>query len=143
MINTSRLQIGEVARRAGVSIRAVRYYEEKELLTPDSYTSAGMRLYTTQDVTKLIFIRRFKNLGLNVKEIEMCFGKLPELRDRQQHVEHTLELLRMQKKKVREESTKLKQFDREIDNSLEKVNRCLKCKAEKCSEQCVSFGYVL
>ncbi len=142
-ITISQLQIGEVAKRGGVSIRTVRYYDEKGLLPPSSYTSGGIRLYTVRDVNRLIFIRRLKTLGLSIEEIKICLGNVPEVSDRQVRVEHTLELLRMQKKKAQEEMVKLASLEKDIDSSLDKVTRCLGCKAEKCTEPCPSFGCVL
>ncbi|MAE11543.1 MAG: hypothetical protein CL876_06500 [Dehalococcoidales bacterium] len=51
----------------GVSIRTVRYYEEKGILTPSSITSGDIRLYSLQDLSRLTFIRRFRRLGLNLE----------------------------------------------------------------------------
>lgn len=112
-------------------------------MSPSSYTSGGIRLYTLREVIRLIFIRRLKILGLSIEEIKMCLGNLPELSDRQVRVEHTLELLRMQKKKAQEQMDKLALLEKEIDSSLDKVTRCLGCKVEKCPEPCPSFGSVL
>jgi DNA-binding transcriptional MerR regulator len=132
-----------VAKRAKVSIRTVRFYEEKGIFAPSSYTSGGIRLYTERDVNRLIFIRRLKTLGLSIDEIRMCLGNIAESPDRQTRVEHTLELLRMQKKKAQEEMTKLTALEQEIDSSLDKVARCSGCPADKCPESCPSFGSVL
>lgn len=143
IINTTQLQISEIAKRAKVSIRTVRYYDEKGLLPPSSYTSAGIRLYTVRDVNRLIFIRRLKTLGLSIKEIKLCLGKLSESSNRQLRAGHTLELLRIQKKKAQEEMAKLAGLEKEIDHSLENVTRCLACKVEQCPELCPSFGCVL
>jgi DNA-binding transcriptional MerR regulator len=142
-INTSQLQISEVAKRAGVSIRTVRYYDEKLLLPPSSYTSGGIRLYTVQDVNRLIYIRRLRTLGLSIEKIRICLGDIPGSTDRQINVEHTLKLLRIQKNKAQEEIAKLTALKKEIDSSLDKVTACLGCKAEKCPELCPSFGSVL
>ena len=142
-ITIAQLQISEVAKRAGVSIRTVRYYDEEGLLPPSGYTSGGIRLYTVQDVNRLIFIRRLKTLGLSIEEIRICLGNIPESPNRQTHIKHTLELLHMQKKKAQEEMAKLTVLEKEIDSSLDKVTRCLGCKTEKCPEPCPSFGSVL
>jgi DNA-binding transcriptional MerR regulator len=142
-ITTSQLQISEVARRAKVSIRTVRYYEEKGLLPPSSYTSGGIRLYNEQDVNRLIFIRRLKILGFSIEEIKMCLGNVTEFSDRRVRIKHTLELLRMQKKKSQEQKAQLASLEKEIDASLDKVTKCLDCKAEQCSELCPDFGNIL
>ncbi len=64
-----RLQIGEVAHRAGLSLRTVRYYEEMGLLTPTDRTEGGFRLYTEDHVQRLALIKQMKPLGFKVQEI--------------------------------------------------------------------------
>jgi DNA-binding transcriptional MerR regulator len=66
---TKALTIGEVARKAGLPIRRVRYYEERGLLEPFGRTEAGYRLYTEEEVARLKFVKRAKLLGLKLKEI--------------------------------------------------------------------------
>lgn len=63
------LQIGEVAQRAGLSLRTVRYYEEMGLLTPEDRTEGGFRLYTEEHVERLLLIKQMKPLGFKVQEI--------------------------------------------------------------------------
>ncbi len=137
------LQIGELARRAGVSIRTVRYYEEKGLLTPSRLTSGGIRLYTQQDLNRLIFIRRFKMLGLNMDEIKMSLGISHPDSDQKVRVRHTLELLRLQKDKLAEEITKYTSLVGEIEVSERLVTRCLKCGAPKCPPACPSLAHIV
>jgi DNA-binding transcriptional MerR regulator len=63
------MQIGEVARKAGMSVRAVRYYEELGLVQPDSYSSGGFRLYSEKSLKRLRVIDFLKELGLSLAEI--------------------------------------------------------------------------
>ena len=63
------MKIGELARRARVNPRTLRYYERIGLLPPSARTVAGYRLYTTQDEARLTFIRRAQALGLSLGEI--------------------------------------------------------------------------
>lgn len=66
---TMTMTIGELARRAGVNPRTLRYYERIGLLTPAARTGAGYRLYTDRDTARLAFIRRAQTLGLSLAEI--------------------------------------------------------------------------
>ncbi|MEV4251277.1 MerR family transcriptional regulator [Streptosporangium canum] len=68
------MQIGALADRAGVSTRALRYYEEKGLLRPER-TAAGYRLYTDEHAEMVRRIRILLAAGLNtdmVREILPC-----------------------------------------------------------------------
>ena len=137
------LQIGEVARRAGVSVRTVRFYEEKGLLTATGTTSGGMRLYAERDVNRLLFVRRLKILGLSIEEIRACLGALPPESTRREKIERTVELLTMQRDKIDEQIASLKSIKEEIDASLETVAGCLTCARPLCPEQCPSRRLIL
>lgn len=63
------LHIGEVAERVGLSLRTVRYYEEQGLFAPAGRTDGGFRLYTDQEVERLLLIKQMKPLGFTVQEM--------------------------------------------------------------------------
>ena len=57
-------KIGEIAHATGMTVRALRYYEEIGLLTPVARTESGHRLYGPADVERLYEISRLRQLGL-------------------------------------------------------------------------------
>ena len=61
--------IGQLARRAGVAIDTVRYYERNGLLAPRGRLASGYRRYSELEVARLRFIRRAQALGFSLKEI--------------------------------------------------------------------------
>lgn len=63
------MQIGQLARQAGVAIDTVRYYERQGLLPSPERLASGYRRYGTQDVARLRFIRLAKELGFTLQEI--------------------------------------------------------------------------
>lgn len=80
------LSIGAAAARAGVSERALRYYQEIGLLTPAASTPGGCRRYSGQDLARVARIRELQTLlGLNLDEIAVVLrneDRLAEIRDR-------------------------------------------------------------
>src|SRR3954452_21552827 len=66
----SSLTIGEVARRAGVGVETVRFYERQGLLEEPQRRASGYRQYDGEAVDVLRFIRRAKELGFTLKEIK-------------------------------------------------------------------------
>ncbi|MEK8227594.1 MerR family transcriptional regulator [Oerskovia sp. M15] len=62
------MRIGEVAHRAGVSTRALRYYEEQGLLT-SSRTPSGQRSYPESAVERVQLIQQFFTAGLSSRTI--------------------------------------------------------------------------
>ncbi len=131
-----------MAKRAGVSLRTVRYYEEIGLLPPAGLTSGGIRLYGQRDVTRLRFIRRLKALGMSIEEIKMSLGLEPP-QGRRQRVGRTLELLQLQKSRAEEQLAELSRLQGEVDEALTNVTRCLTCSTQKCPQDCASLGSLL
>src|SRR5574337_1536654 len=66
---SSSLTIGAVARRVGVAIDTIRYYEREGLLPEPQRRASGYRSYGEGAVTQLRFIRRAKDLGFTLEEI--------------------------------------------------------------------------
>jgi MerR family transcriptional regulator, copper efflux regulator len=63
------MQIGTVAKKTGVSVDAIRFYERNALLRRPPWTAGGFRQYEEGDVDTLAFIRRVKGLGFKLSEI--------------------------------------------------------------------------
>ena len=64
------MQIGQLAMQVGVSIDTVRYYERHGLLPQPQRRASGYRHYGKQDIARLRFIRRAKDLGFSLHEIQ-------------------------------------------------------------------------
>jgi Zn(II)-responsive transcriptional regulator len=65
----SNLGIGQLAKRAGVAIDTVRYYERNQLLAPADRLASGYRRYGEAELKRLRFIRRAKALGFTLEDI--------------------------------------------------------------------------
>lgn len=61
---------GELAKRGGVNIETIRYYERRGLLPKSPRSAAGYRLFSLDDDRRVRFIKRAQELGFSLKEIE-------------------------------------------------------------------------
>src|SRR2546428_13917635 len=64
------LKIGELARRAGVTPKAIRFYERKRILPTAKRAPNGYRLYSDDAVEMLRFVKQASGLGLTLAEIK-------------------------------------------------------------------------
>lgn len=64
------LTIGQVAKQAGVGVETVRFYERQGLLQEPARKASGYRLFGPAAVARLRFIRRAKQLGFTLREIQ-------------------------------------------------------------------------
>jgi DNA-binding transcriptional MerR regulator len=63
------MRIGQISKRAGVSIDAIRFYERNGLLPAARRSEGGFRLYSSDDLSALQFIRNLQMLGFSLNEI--------------------------------------------------------------------------
>lgn len=100
-----RWQIGELAEQTGLSVRALRHYDEFGLLSASQRTDAGYRLYSGTDVRRLYRIVALRALGFPLEEIASLLEEgqpdLPETARRHLHrVEHDLERLKRLRRRL-------------------------------------------
>jgi DNA-binding transcriptional MerR regulator len=68
------MQIGTVARKIGLTVDAIRFYERSDLLPVAPRTAGGFRQYGNGDLETLLFIRRVQGLGFTLDEIRELLG---------------------------------------------------------------------
>lgn len=115
------MQIGKVAKKTGLSVDAIRFYERNSLLPSPSRTQGGFRQYGDSDVETLEFIRCAQGLGFTLNEIR--------------------ELLALRHSRLqpcapvrRQLEQKLVQVRRKLAD-MEKLEHELRLALRKCSEQ--------
>lgn len=63
------LSIGEAAKKTGLKVPTIRFYEQEGLIGPPPRTESGRRLYSDRDVGRLTFVRHARTLGFELSDI--------------------------------------------------------------------------
>lgn len=109
----SRLRIGEVAQRAGVSVDTIRYYEKLMLLPRAPRSEAGYRLLSVEAIEHVRFIKQAQDVGFSLDEIRMLMagGGVDECRQ-------TRDLLRSKLAETNQRIRTLRAFSRTLNRHL-------------------------
>ncbi len=112
------LTIGKVAKRSGVAVETLRFYERRGLIEPRDRTDAGYRLYREDVLRRLRFIRRAQALGFSLDEI----AELLALSDNP--AESAAEVKRLTHDKIEDIETRIRDLERMRDGLAELEARC-------------------
>lgn len=119
------MRIGELARQSGLTIRTIRYYEERGLLNSVGRTPGNYRLYNRESLKLLQTIQRCKKLGMSLDDIlELkdlyarkgdCTGQLREkflrlVQDRIHQIDRDIEELTLLREEISFHYQRLKGF---------------------------------
>lgn len=116
-MNESLLQIGELARQVNVSIDTVRYYERRGLLPRAPRSQGGYRLFSSETVARVEFIKQGQELGFSLDEISglLATGGAEECR-------RVSELLQVKLTEVDQKIKNMRAFRKTLAEHLLKCN---------------------
>lgn len=122
-----KMRIGELAEKAGVTTRTIRYYEDLGLLGPSQREGNGFRYYGETELARMRKIDALKGLGLTLEEIssviDFYFADPPA---RLQGKQKVLELLQSHLKETDEKLASLQLFRNELDTNIQRIQQMLK-----------------
>lgn len=109
------LKIGEVAKASGVGIETLRFYEKSGLLDQPSRTESGYRLYDTEVLDRLDFIKRAQLLGFSLDEIKRIIA---DRRTGQSPCAEVREIVRNRLAELDERMREMKRYRKELASAL-------------------------
>ena len=123
------MQIGLVAKKVGLSVDAIRFYERHALLPRPVRTQGGFRRYGEGDVETLAFIRRVQGLGFKLSEIR---GLLDLRGSRMQPCAPVRRRLQAKLVDVRHKLENLQKLKRELQSALRSCDKELRKQNAHC-----------
>ncbi len=130
------MQIGDLAAKAGVTPRTIRYYEELGIVEPEERTGGGFRLYSESQLRRLQIVQSFKDLGFGLDRIREFFN----LKNGAEFgggvaralVEHLVE----QERHIDDRISQYTLMKERNKKAIEILNGCLCCKVKACERDC-------
>lgn len=116
-------QIGQVARKTGLSVDAIRFYEKEGLVSRPSRTQGGYRVYEEREVADLEFIQRAQQLGFSLREIRELFSIQ---RHPQEVCVHVRDLIAQKLCVVRNKITELQKLESQLAGALGQCRKALR-----------------
>ncbi|PCI75021.1 MAG: transcriptional regulator [SAR86 cluster bacterium] len=120
------LSIGGLSDKTGVNIETIRYYEREDILPKPSRSDGGRRIYGNEDVRRLNFIHKCRQLGFSLKEV-ISLMSLVDTGDYTCKQVHDLTLVHASE--VSEKIENLKRMERVL---LEMADKCGKGSIPEC-----------
>ena len=114
------LKIGEVSRRSGVGVEALRFYEKSGLLDRPSRTYSGYRVYGEDVLDRLAFIKQAQALGFSLEEIRRI---VEDARKGQSPCEEVREIVRRRMEELDARLRELQRHRRELKQTLEEWDK--------------------
>jgi DNA-binding transcriptional MerR regulator len=118
------LTVGQVADQLDVTVRTLHHYDEIGLVQPSERSTAGYRLYTEEDLTRLQHVVVYRRLGFGLEEIGLLLD----------HPESVEQHLRRQRAAVMNRLDEMRELVTAIDRALDKEGSGMKLTKEEQKE---------
>src|SRR3989442_6315521 len=121
------LKVGDLARQTGKSVRALRLYEELDLLHPVARSNGGFRLYDESAITRIRWIELLQETGLSLHQIQGLLKAWHGSRYGPEAMAVVRETFRKKLTETREAITRYEALPRELEGTLEDLRTCQVC----------------
>ena len=124
---TKKMTIGQLAKKAGINLQTVRYYESLGILPEPERTESGYRQYTENYIEHILFIKNAQELGFSLEEIQ----KLVNLKNSKEAMGEDVKAI--VKVKIKEINEKIQSME-ELKGYLSSLNKS--CSGNMSTDKC-------
>jgi DNA-binding transcriptional MerR regulator len=121
------LKVGDLARRTGKSVRALRLYEELGLLTPSQRSIGGFRLYGADQLARVDWIGKLQAMGFALGEIQDLLRTVESAARAPEAMHDVRARFRARLEETRAQVAALLQLERDLSESLAYLEGCRSC----------------
>lgn len=132
------IKIGELAKKAGTSLRTIRYYEELGLINHTVRTKGGFRLYPEEELQKVKLIKDLQLLDFSLSRIREILEKRRGARTGAEMAPSLQALLIQQLEEIEARLTRYQMMQKAVQETLEILQCCTVCNLSPGKEVCWS-----
>lgn len=132
------LQVGDLAKAAGKTVRAIHHYEELGLLKPDARSKGRFRLYDPSAVTRVRWIGKLHDLGMSLLQIQQVLAAWEQAPSPARAMAEVRATYRARLEETRAQIARLTTLERELDASIAYLDTCDSC--DPSTELMSTFG---
>jgi DNA-binding transcriptional MerR regulator len=129
-------KVGDLAKVAGKTVRALHLYEELGLLRPISRSAGGYRLYTDEAVSRVRWIARMQDMGFSLPEIQDFLKNWEDSANGPLGMGRVRAVFEAKLAETRDTVTRLKALERELQASLAYLDLCGTCEPSHTQKDC-------
>ena len=139
--NGNLLRVGDVARKAGKTVRAIRLYEELGLLKPATRSSGGFRLYESKTVDRVRWIDLLHEMGFSLQEMREVLRAWWGAELAPEAMTRLRGLFQSKLRLTREAIERHAQLERELVQGLAYLEACKVCSTDESVDGCVHCSH--
>lgn len=132
-----RMKIGELARKTGKSVRALRHYEALGLL-PAERSEGGFRLYGADGLARVYWISKLQDMGFSLAQVQGLIATVESSGTAPEAMQSLREMFRARLQRTRAQVERLLQLERDLAESLAYLEGCRVCTSEHDVEGCAT-----
>lgn len=129
-------QIGEIAKKAGVSVRTVRYYMEEGFIEAAERSAGGFYLFAPEAAETVFFVQQLKDTGLALKDIKAIYEARQNGETGDAAYPRVLAHLEAQKERVARKIADYERLKAEIEDAMNLVRECDGCRLKPTRANC-------
>ncbi|HIG54413.1 MAG TPA: MerR family transcriptional regulator [Candidatus Latescibacteria bacterium] len=130
------MQIGDLAAKADVTPRTIRYYEELGIVEPEERTAGGFRLYSESQLRRLQIVQSLKDLGFGLDRIREFFNIKNGAESGGGVARALVEHLVEQERHIDDRIRQYMLMKERNKKAIEVLNGCLCCTVKACERDC-------
>ena len=134
------IQIGDLASRAGVSTRTIRYYEELGMIVPRARSNGGFRRYGEDQLRRLEIIQSLKALGFELERIRELFCLRDNVETGAELANAMVGLLESQQEEIDRKVSHYMDMRESAARGIEILRACLGCEEKILERNCDACG---